>query len=105
MENYQIPNTCCIPRLTAAMASQQHRPIKIGLPPVRISFTKSVFSQWRHSHDDKELGQFFEGVKYGAGTPAEVAAVVITEANTKKMIKKGNTFLGRSCSPELLRPA
>ena len=91
--NYQIPSACCIPKLTAAIASQQHSPIKIGLPPVRTSFTKSVFSQMAPiAMMMKNLDSSLNGWNAEAVTPAEVAAVVITEANTKKMIKKGNTF-------------
>ena len=40
---YQIPNTCCIARLTTVIPIQQAIPIRIGLPPVFTSFTILVF--------------------------------------------------------------
>ena len=40
---YQMPKTVCMPRLTAAMATQQQKPVKIGFPPVLTSCTMLVF--------------------------------------------------------------
>lgn len=34
---YQMPKTVCMPRLTAAMATQQQKPVKMGFPPVLMS--------------------------------------------------------------------
>ncbi len=39
---YQIPMTCCIPRLVREIPIQQQRPMKIGFPPDLTSFTISV---------------------------------------------------------------
>ena len=39
---YQIPRRCCMPKLTAAMPTQQQAPMKMGLPPVRTSLTMFV---------------------------------------------------------------
>ena len=39
---YQIPNTLWSTRLTAVMPAQQQAPMKIGFPPVFMSFTRLV---------------------------------------------------------------
>ena len=41
---YQRPSAYCMPRLTAVMAAQQHKPIRMGLPPVLTSLIRSVLS-------------------------------------------------------------
>lgn len=40
--DYQRPSMYCIPRLTPAIARQQQKPRKMGLPPDFTSFTRSV---------------------------------------------------------------
>ena len=84
---------CCIPRLTQAIATQQHRPMKMGLPPVRISLTRSVFRPMAPmAMMIKNLDSSLKGWNRLDGAPAAVAAVVMTEASTKNRIKKGKTF-------------
>lgn len=88
-----MANTCCIPRLTAAMAIQQHKPIKMGLPPVRTSLTMFVFSPMAPiAMMMKNLESSLKGWNTEDGTPTEVATVVIMDANTKNKMKNGNTF-------------
>ena len=90
---YQMPMTCCMPRLTAAMAIQQHRPIRMGLPPVRTSLTRSVLRPMAPmAMMMKNLDSSLKGWNTEASTPAVVATVVMTEASTKNRMKKGNTF-------------
>ena len=92
--DYRIPSRFCIPRLTAAMAAQQHSPMKIAFPPVRIIFTRSVFSPMAAiAMMIKNLDSSFSGAKADASIPAATAAVVITEASRKNRMKNGNTFL------------
>lgn len=90
---YQIPMTFCMPRLTAAMDTQQHRPMKMGLPPVRTSFTMSVFRPMAAiAIMMKNLLSSLNGENTLPGTPRAVEMVVISEASTKKSMKKGNTL-------------
>ena len=45
-----------------AMPIQQHRPIKMGLPPVLTSLTILVLKPIRrHSHNNEELGELLYG--------------------------------------------
>ena len=85
---HQIPNTCCIRRLTKAMLIQQHRPTAIGLPPLLASFMILVLSPIAAiAITIKNLLRVLSGENMLFGTPNEVHTVVITEANIKKRMK------------------
>lgn len=91
---YQIPNTCCIARLTTVIPIQHAIPIRIGLPPVFTSFTILVFRPIAAiAITIKNLDSSFSGANTSAGTPAAVAMVVITDAPMKNRMKNGNTCL------------
>ena len=84
---YQIPRVCCIPRLTAVIPIQQHNPIIMGFPPVFTNLTILVFNPIAAiAIMIKNLDNSLSGVKKLAGTPMEVAIVVITEAPIKNKI-------------------
>lgn len=62
---YHKPMKCCIKRLTPVMPTQQQKPMINGLPPVRISFTISVFSPMAAiAINKKKLRQLFNRGKY-----------------------------------------
>ena len=85
---YQIPSTRCIARLTHAMPTQQHSPIRIGLPPVRTSLTILVFRPIAAiAMTIKNLDSALNGEKAAAGMPAAVQTVVTTDASTKNRMK------------------
>ena len=72
------------------MATQQQKPIRIGFPPVRTSFTILVFRPIAAiAMIMKNLESSLKGEKTEASTPRETDTVVITEASTKKRMKKG----------------
>ena len=81
-----------MPRLTAVMAAQQHKPIRMGLPPVLTSLIRSVLSPMAAmAMMMKNLDSSLKGAKAAASTPARDAPVVIREASMKNSRKKGNT--------------
>lgn len=89
---YQRPSAYCMPRLTAVMAAQQHKPIRMGLPPVLTSLIRSVLSPMAAmAMMMKNLDSSLKGAKAAASTPARDAPVVIREASMKNSRKKGNT--------------
>lgn len=58
--------------------------MRMGLPPVRMSFTRSVFSPMAAmARMMKNLLSSLTGEKTEAGTPAPMARVVMTEAPIK----------------------
>ena len=67
---------CCIMRLTTVMPTQQQKPIKMGLPPVLISFTILVLRPMAHM--DSTMKNLLK-----VAIPMFKATVVITEASTK----------------------
>ena len=82
--SYHIPSIFCITRLTHVIPAQQQAPMKIGFPPVFISFTTLVFSPIAPiAMTMKNLLSVFRGLKIPAGTPKYTATVVITEAATQ----------------------
>ena len=90
-------------RLTPVIPAQQQAPMKIGFPPVFISFTTLVFSPMAPiAMTMKNLLRVFSGLKIPAGTPRLTAAVVIIEAPTKYRIKKGKIFLNSTLFPSSL---
>ena len=66
--NYQRPNRYCIPRLTPAIARQQQKPRKMGLPPDYTSFTRSVL---RPIATMAMVMKNFESVFMGANASAD----------------------------------
>ena len=79
-------------QLTAVMAAQQHKPIRMGLPPVLTSLIRSVLSPMAAmAMMMKNLDSSLKGAKAAASTPARDAPVVIREASMKNSRKKGNT--------------
>lgn len=75
---------CCIMRLTTVMPTQQQKTIKMGLPPVLISFTILVLRPMAHMDSTmKNLLKVFKGLKASIAIPMFKATVVITEASTK----------------------
>ena len=80
-----------MPRDTAAMAIQQHRPMRIGLPPVRTSLTMLVLKPMAAM---AMMMKNFESSLMGAVTAdGRANTVVMTLASTKKMMKNGKIFL------------
>ena len=80
-----------MPRLTQAMPIQQHKPMKIGLPPVFTSLTMSVLKPIAAIAITMKN---FDSVLMGAVTATGSAnTVVMTLANTKNRIKNGKIFL------------
>jgi len=71
----------CIPRLTQAIPSQQQKPIKIGFPPVLISFIIFVFRPIADIDITiKNLLRFLIGAVISTG---RLNTVVTTDASTK----------------------
>ena len=82
---YQIPRTCCIPRLTSAIPTQQQKPVKMGLPPVFISLTIFVFRPMAAiAMMMRNLLRSLSGAVTSAGS---WKSVVIMEARTKNNTK------------------
>ena len=82
-----------MPRLTAAIATQQHKPRMIGCPPVLINLTRLVFSPMAAmAIMMKNLDNSFKGENAAGLTPRETQIVVMMEAKTKKRMKNGKTF-------------
>lgn len=103
---YQIPSTTCIPRLTAAMATQQQNPIRMGLPPVFTSLTTLVFKPMAAmAIMMKNLLCCLKGLKKEASTPRETQKVVTTEASRKNKIKREKSAEGGRCFSLPPRPA
>lgn len=72
---------------------QQHKPMKMGFPPVRINFIILVFKPMAPmAMMIKNLDSSFNGWKTEADTPTDVHTVVIMEARMKKRIKNGKIF-------------
>ena len=64
--------------------TQQQAPMSMGLPPVRMSLTRSVFSPMADmARTMKNLLSSLMGAKTEAGIPAPMAMVVMTEAPMK----------------------
>ena len=94
-----------MPRLTAVMAAQQHKPIRMGLPPVLTSLIRSVLSPMAAmAMMMKNLDSSLKGAKAAASTPARDAPVVIREASMKNRRKKGNTRRVIDWVAETFRP-
>ena len=103
---YQIPSTTCIPRLTAAMATQQQNPIRMGLPPVFTSLTTLVFKPMAAmAIMMKNLLCCLKRLKKEASTPRETQKVVTTEASRKNKIKREKSAEGGRCFSLPPRPA
>ena len=89
--------------LTHAIATQQQKPMKIGLPPVLTSFTILVFMPIAAiAITIKNLDSVLSGVNTPAGTPTVVHTVVMMDASTKYRINIGNARLSEKASPPLL---
>lgn len=72
------------------MPAQQQNPIKIGLPPVLISFTRSVFRPMAAiAMTMRNLDSSLKGEKKAELTPAWVQTVAIRDARMKNRMKKG----------------
>ena len=91
-------------QLTPAMATQQQKPMKIGLPPVLTSFTILVFMPIAAiAITIKNLDSVLSGVNTPAGTPTVVHTVVMMDASTKYRINIGNARLSENfAAPALL---
>ena len=82
--NYQRPSRYCIPRLTPAIARQQQKPRKMGLPPDFTSFTRSVLRPIATmAMVMKNFESVFMGANASADTPQPSAMVVMSEASKK----------------------
>ena len=92
-------------RLAKVMPAQQHTPIKMGLPPVLTSLTRSVLRPIAAmARMMKYLERALKGWNRAGSAPATVEAVVMMEARTKNRMKKGKIFF-RSKEPlETLPP-
>ena len=76
--------------------------MKIGFPPLLISFTTSVWNPMAPiAIMIKNFDNSFKGTNISAGTPIAVAAVVITLAPIKNKIKNGNTLFNDTFSPSV----
>lgn len=85
--SYHIPSTCCIPRLTSVIPTQQQNPVKIGFPPVFTNFTIFVFRPMAAiAMTMRNLLNVFSGSVTVAGSEN---TVVTTEARTKNSTKNG----------------
>lgn len=90
---YQMPRIYCITRLTAVIASQQHRPMQIGRPPVLISWMRLVLRPMAAiASTMKNLLSSLTGLNTSALTPWEMATVVIMEAPIKYRMNMGKCF-------------
>ena len=90
---YNMPSTCCMPRLTKEIQSQQQNPMRIGLPPDFTSLTISVLSPMAAiAMTMKNLDNVFKGANTVLLTPFMVQTVVMTDAKTKNRMKKGKIF-------------
>lgn len=88
---YIIPRTICRARLTAAIDTQQAKPIKIGLAPVFTRETISVFRPMAAiAIRIKNLLRSFSGLVTEAG---KAKTVVMTEAKMKNKINIGKARL------------
>ena len=75
------------------MDIQQHIPIKIGFPPVLISFIILVFKPIAAiAIIIKNFDNCLKKANIEMSTPAETVTVVIIDAKTKNNIKVGNVF-------------
>ena len=94
---YQMPKTVCMPRLTAAMATQQQKPVKIGFPPVLTSCTMLVFIP------TAAMAMMMRNLLRSFSGPVTLAGswhtVVMTAASTKKSTKKGKIFFRLILAP------
>ena len=82
-----------MPRLTSVIPAQQAAPMTIGFPPVRISFTMSLFKPIAAiAMTMKNFDRFLSGTNTSVLTPACTQTVVITEAKTKYRINTGNAL-------------
>ena len=80
-----------MPMLTNVMPIQQHRPMKMGLPPVLTSLTTSVLKPMAAiAMTMKNLDKVLMGAVTAAG---KANTVVMTLANTKNRMKNGKIFL------------
>ena len=77
-----------MPRLTHAMATQQQRPMRIGLPPVRTSLTMLVLKPIAAiAMTMRNLESSLMGAVTAAGS---AKTVVTTLASTKNTMNVGN---------------
>ena len=80
-----------MPTLTSVMPIQQHRPMKMGLPPVLTSLTTSVLKPIAAmAMTMKNLERVLMGAVTATG---RANTVVMTLAKTKKRMKNGKIFL------------
>ena len=85
-----MPKRCCISKLTAAIPTQQHNPMKMGFPPVLTNLTISVLRPIAAiAMMMKNLLSSFKGLVIVA---VRLKTVVTTDARTKKRMKKGKIF-------------
>ena len=86
--------------VTIVIPSQHDIPSKIGRPPLFTSFTISVLNPIAAiAIIIKNFDNSFSGLNIAAGTPIDVATVVMRLAPIKKRIKNGKTFLKDTFSP------
>ena len=97
---HQICMMCCMPRLTSVIPAQQAAPMTTGFPPVRISFTTSLFRPIAAiAMTMKNFDRFLSGTNTSVLTPARTQTVVITEARTKYRMNMGNALRRLKASP------
>ena len=86
-----MPRSACIPKLTHAMATQQHAPKTMGFAPDFTRPTRSVFRPIAIiAITMKYYESIFNGLNNVGSTPAVVATVVMIEATTNHRMNIGN---------------
>ena len=92
-----MPSTCCIPKLTSEIPSQQQNPVKIGFPPVLTSLTIFVLRPIAAiAMTIRNLLSSLSGSVTAAGS---WNTVVTTEASTKNRTKNGKDFFRLKVEP------